>query len=62
MPFEAAIGTDFEHLEVVGIVDLGLKRSWLIYPGRESYSLGNSITAVPAVQALSPPASFTEQR
>lgn len=41
--------------------DLGLKRSWLIYPGRESYSLGEGITAVPAELALSPPASSTEQ-
>lgn len=41
--------------------DLGLKRSWLIYPGRESYSLGNGITAVPAEQALSPPVTSTEQ-
>lgn len=35
--------------------DLGLKRGWLIYPGREAYSLGEGITAVPAEQALSPP-------
>lgn len=41
--------------------DLGLKRSWLIYPGRKSYSLDDGITAVPAEQALSPPASSTEQ-
>jgi predicted AAA+ superfamily ATPase len=38
--------------------DLGLKRSWLIYPGRESYSLGGGITAVPAEQVLSPPDSI----
>jgi len=35
--------------------DLGLKRSWLIYLGREAYSLGEGITAVPAEQALSRP-------
>jgi hypothetical protein len=35
--------------------DLGLKRGWLTYPGREAYSLGEGITAVPAEQALSRP-------
>ena len=40
--------------------DLGLKQGWLVYPGRERYSLGNGVTAVPATQALSPPDVFSK--
>lgn len=41
--------------------DLGLKRGWLVYPGRESYSLGEGITAIPAELALSPFAPKTQK-
>ena len=33
--------------------DLGLRRGYVIYPGREAYSLGQQVTALPADQLLS---------
>lgn len=35
--------------------DLGLRRGYVIYPGREAYSLGQQVTALPADQLLSQP-------
>jgi len=35
--------------------DLGLRRGYVIYPGREAYSLGHQVTALPADQLLSQP-------
>ena len=35
--------------------DLHLKKGYLIYPGREAYSLGEGITALPAAEILSRP-------
>lgn len=35
--------------------DLGLPRGYVIYPGRERYSLGHHVTAIPAEQLLSAP-------
>jgi hypothetical protein len=37
--------------------DLELERAWLVYPGKQSYFLGEGIDAVPAVAALSPTGS-----
>jgi hypothetical protein len=50
----SAPGTDSATGLLRCMRDLGLKRSWLVYPGRESYSLGEGITTVPAGLALSP--------
>ena len=35
--------------------DLGLRRGYVIYPGREAFSLGHQVTALPADQLLSRP-------
>lgn len=35
--------------------DLGLRRGYVIYPGREAYSLGHQVTALPADQLLNRP-------
>ena len=35
--------------------DLGLRRGYVIYPGREAYSLGHQVTALPADHLLSRP-------
>jgi predicted AAA+ superfamily ATPase len=37
------------------MADLGLRRGYVIYPGREAYSLGHQVTALPAAQLLSRP-------
>jgi hypothetical protein len=38
----------------IAIEDLGLEHLWVVYPGRQEYSLDNKITALPiaAVPAL----------
>jgi hypothetical protein len=38
--------------------DLGLARGYVIYPGREAYSLGQHVTALPADQLLKDPKSI----
>jgi predicted AAA+ superfamily ATPase len=38
--------------------DLGLARGYVIYPGREAYSLGQHVTAIPAEQLLDDPKSI----
>lgn len=38
--------------------DLRIDRAWLIYPGEQTYSLGGSVMAVPAITALSGPADL----
>ena len=37
------------------MTDLGLQRGYLIYPGREAYSLGHGVTALPAAPLLAHP-------
>jgi predicted AAA+ superfamily ATPase len=37
------------------MADLGVRRGYVIYPGREAYSLGHHVTALPAAQLLSRP-------
>ena len=37
------------------MADLGIRRGYVIYPGREAYSLGHQVTALPAAQLLSRP-------
>ena len=34
------------------MTDLGLRRGYLVYPGREPYSLGHGVTALPAEALL----------
>jgi hypothetical protein len=38
--------------------DLGLRRGYLIYPGEDSYSLGEGITVLSAEELLSAPESL----
>jgi hypothetical protein len=35
------------------MTDLGLSRGFVVYPGRERYSLGGGVVAVPAQQLIS---------
>ena len=42
------------------IEDLGLRRGYLIHSGRERYSLGHHITALPADSLLSQPEGVAE--
>lgn len=37
------------------MMDLGLQRGYVVYPGRESYSLGGGVTALPAERLLARP-------
>jgi hypothetical protein len=37
------------------MLDLGLRRGYLIYPGKDSYSLGEGITVLPAEGTLAAP-------
>jgi hypothetical protein len=38
------------------MADLRLDRGYLVFPGRERYSLGEGVTAIPAADLLSRPA------
>ena len=38
--------------------DLGLKHGYLIYPGKDSYSLGEGITVLSAEEVLADPESL----
>jgi hypothetical protein len=40
------------------MTDLRLERGYLAYPGRERYSLGDGVTALPAADLLSKPTAI----
>ncbi len=44
--------TQFGEVLEEGLVDLKLPRGYVVYPGRERYSLGRGVTAVPARSLL----------
>lgn len=59
IPFEIKLhstpdGDDVRGLRVC-MADLGLARGYVIYPGRERYSLGRGVTVVPAGDLLASP-------
>jgi hypothetical protein len=41
------------------MTDLNLDRGYVVYPGREEYSLGDGVTAVPARSLLERPARLS---
>lgn len=57
VPFEIKLHSAPTPADARGVVtcmaDLGLSRGYVIYPGRDSYSLGRHVTAIPAAQLLS---------
>lgn len=59
VPFEIKLHTAPTIDDARGVLtcmaDLGLRRGYVIYPGREAYSLGRQVTALPAAQLLSRP-------
>lgn len=59
VPFEIKLHTAPTADDARGVVacmaDLGLKRGYVVYPGRESYSLGQGVTALPAEVLLRRP-------
>ena len=40
--------------------DLKISKGYVVYPGRETYSLGNHVTAIPAVELLGDPQRVAE--
>ena len=52
IPFEIKLHSAPRAEDARGLLrcmrDLGLRRGYLIYPGRERYSLGHGVTALPA--------------
>lgn len=52
VPFEIKLHSSPTAADATGVVtcleDLGLRRGYVVYPGRESYSLGRGVTALPA--------------
>ena len=59
VPFEAKLHSTPTPDDARGLVrcmaDQGLPRGYVVYPGRERYSLGRGVTALPAQRLLSPP-------
>lgn len=59
VPFEIKLHSSPTIDDARGVLscmkDLGLRRGYVIYPGREAYSLGHQVTALPAAQLLSRP-------
>jgi len=41
----------------IALKDLGLKHIWVLYPGKQKYSLGSSITAWPVDETQNRPVS-----
>jgi hypothetical protein len=56
VPFEVKLHSAPRAEDAAGLrrcmSDLGLARGYLVYPGRESYSLGHGVTALPAEPLL----------
>jgi uncharacterized protein len=56
LPFEVKLHSAPDAGDVAGLrrsmADLGLSRGFVVYPGRERYSLGGGVMAVPAEQLL----------
>jgi hypothetical protein len=56
----ARYGFEFKYSDAPGrrrsmhtaIRDLGLKKLWVVYPGREAYELGDNIVASPLSNVL----------
>jgi predicted AAA+ superfamily ATPase len=59
IPFEFKLHSAPKAEDARGLLrcmnDLGLRRGYLVYPGREPYSLGHGVTALPAQQLLAHP-------
>lgn len=59
VPFEAKLhsapGPDDARGLFRCMADLGLRRGYVVYPGRQRYSLGRGVTALPAQRLLAPP-------
>ncbi len=59
IPFEIKLHSAPRAEDARGLLrcmnDLGLRRGYLVYPGREPYSLGHGVTALPAEQLLARP-------
>lgn len=59
IPFEIKLRSvptpDDAHGVRTCMADLGLPRGYVIYPGRDAYSLGHQVTALPAEHLLSDP-------
>ena len=59
MPFEIKLHSSPRLDDALGLVKcmetLKLPRGYVIYPGRERYSLGRGVTAVPAEPLLARP-------
>jgi hypothetical protein len=62
VPFEAKLHSSPGPDEARGVrrcmADLGLSRGYVVYPGRERYSLGHGVTALPAESFLARPPSL----
>jgi hypothetical protein len=62
VPFEFKLHSAPGAAEAAGLkrcmTDLRLERGYLAYPGREQYSLGNGVTALPAADLLSKPTAI----
>ncbi|HSD66301.1 MAG TPA: ATP-binding protein, partial [Vicinamibacteria bacterium] len=63
IPFEAKLHSSPGAEDARGLLrcmaDLRLPRGYVVYPGRERYSLGGGVTAVPAQGLLARPSSLT---
>jgi hypothetical protein len=59
IPFEIKLHSAPGGEDIRGLLrcikDLGLRRGYLVYPGREPYSLGPGVTALPAAHLLAHP-------
>ena len=58
MKLHSAPGADAARSLRRCMSDLELRRGYVIYPGRERYSLGRGVTALPAEVLLARPASL----